>query len=462
MIDFSEQDLLAFSERATLLAASWPQIREITLHPYLEDPDFASKHKFVIVIQHSASFSGTEDGKFLEYVSGFLPKKSFSNKQYDECLIWPIGPDEPFPKQVVKDISTTLYKREGATEVEASQQQTMPHDEMSKEKSRLEQEECDRRRDEYFNGSDTRISEEKMKEMAARLLLGRKPQPPISSLTDAEIDALGSSVKFPKGLNATEEARYWWVMAREAMKSTDSVPELEQFTPETLDIPAPEHTDPEAFMRSLSIAYLSDTEVSIKVGNREPEKYTSREMGFEKKPKLWQPFIKLLQTTDHKYHVGTYSRDKDPVKNQNYNKLVKQLSNFSKLFLSFLNDKFSVSLPMGFNVYQNMKGHEKAGTYKLKFHIVDRHEATQSTDIKMMTETEITNKIRSLSEQLQKKGNLDKDQLLQEIGHYATHATKMRWITEEQLRNMITPPDQDPSRDDAMLLAVSNVEHSDF
>jgi hypothetical protein len=333
---------------------------------------------------------------------------------------------------------------------------------MSKEKLRLEQEECNRRRDEYFNGSDTRISKKKKKEMAARLLLGRKPQPPISSLTDAEIDALGSSVKFPRGLTATEEARHWRVMARAAMKSTDSVPELEQFTPETLAIPAPGHTDPEAFMRSLSIAYLSDTEVSIKVGNREPEKCTSREMGFEKKPKLWQPFIKLLQTTDHKYHVGTYSRDKDPVKNQNYNKLVKQLSNFSKLFLSFLNHKFSVSLPMGFNVYQNMKGHEKAGTYKLKFHIVDRHEATQGTDIKMMTETEIMNKIILLSEQLQKKNNLDKDQLLQEIGHYATHATKMRWITEEQLRNMITPSDQDPSRDDAMLLAVSNRENNNF
>lgn len=461
MIDFPEQDLPNFSEIATGLAQSWPQIREITLHPYLDDPDFTSKHSFVIVIQHNGSFYGVEEGKFLEHVGGFLHKKNFSNKQYNECLIWPIGPDETFPQQAVRDVSTTLYKREGTPE-EALRQRTQPHDEMSKEKLRLEQEECDRRRDEYFNGSDTRISGKKKKEMAARLLLDRKPQPPISSLTDAEIDALGSSVKFPRGLTATEEAMHWRVMAREAMKSTDSVPELEQFAPETLDIPAPEHTDPEAFMRSLSIAYLSDTEVSIKVGNREPEKCTSREMGFEKKPKLWQPFIKLLQTTDHKYHVGTYSRDKDPVKNQNYNKLVKQLSNFSKLFLSFLNDKFSVSMPMGFNVYQNMKGHEKAGTYKLKFHIVDRHEAGQSTDIKMMTETEIINKIRSLSEQLQKKDNLDKDQLLQEIGHYATHATKMRWITEEQLRNMITPSDQDPSRDDAMLLAVSNRENNDF
>lgn len=461
MIDFPEQDLPNFSEIANGLAQSWPQIREITLHPYLDDPDFTSKHSFVIVVQHNGSFHGVEEGKFLEHVCGFLHKKNFSNNQYDEYLILPIGPDEPFPQQAVRDVSTTLYKREGITE-EALRQRTQPHDEMSKEKLRLEQEECDRRRDEYFNGSHTRISGKKKKEMAARLLSGRKPQLPISSLTDAEIDALGSSVKFPRGLNATEEARYWRVMAREAMKSTDSVPELEQFTPGTLDIPAPENTDPEAFMRSLSIAYLSDSEVSIKVGNREPEKCTSREMGFEKKPKLWQPFIKLLQTTDHKYHVGTYSRDKDPVKNQNYNKLVKQLSNFSKLFLSFLNDKFSVSLPMGFNVYQNMKGHEKAGTYKLKFHIVDRHEDTQSTDIKMMTETEIINKIRSLSEQLQKKDNLDKDQLLQEIGHYATHATKMRWITEEQLRNMITPPDADPSRDDAMLLAVSNRENNGF
>ena len=208
MIDFPEQDLPAFSERATVLAASWPQIQEITLHPFIEDPDFTSEHKFVIVIQHNSSFSDTEEGKFLEHVSDFLPKKTFSSKQYHECLIWPIGPDEPFPQHAVGDVSTTLYKREGTTE-EALRQRTQPRDEMLNEKLRLEQEECDRSRDEYFNGSDTRISKKKKKEMAARLLLGRKPEPPITSLTDAEIDALGSSIKLPRGLTATEEARYW-------------------------------------------------------------------------------------------------------------------------------------------------------------------------------------------------------------------------------------------------------------
>ena len=362
MIDFPEQNLPNFSERATVLAASWPQIREITLHPYLEDPDFTSKHRFVIVIQHNASFSGTEEGKFLEYVSGFLPKKAFSNKQYDECLIWPIGPDEPFPQQAVRDVSTTLYKREGTTE-ESLRQRTQPHDEMSKEKLRLEQKECDRRRDEYFNGSDTRISGKKKKKMAARLLLDRKPQPPISSLTDAEIDALGSSVKFPRGLTATEEARHWRVMAREAMKSTDSVPELEPFTPETsyrpTPTPAPEQTDPDTFIRSLQVSYLDNTEIKIQYKGKWMN-YTCQSIGFrDSKTKAWETFLKILKDENNVYRLGpahSFNKElKQKARANEYDRRLKLFQLINKKLISFLTQQYkqyNVSFPPGFKLYE--------------------------------------------------------------------------------------------------------------
>ena len=367
MIDFPEQDLAAFSERATVLAASWPQIREITLNPYLEDPDFTSEHKFVIVIQHNASFSGTEEGKFLEHLSDFLSKKTFSNKQYHECLIWPIGPDEPFPQHAVRDVSKTLYKREGTTE-EALRQRTQPDDKMLKEKLRLEQEECDRRRDEYFKGSDIRISKKKKKEMATRLLLGRKPQPPISSLTDAEIGALRSSVKFPRGLTATEEARYWRVMARAAMESTDSMPELEQFTPETLVIPAPGHTDPEAFIRSLSVAYLSDTEVSIKVGTKKSKTYSHEDLGYKREnTKEWLALIQILKSKDHLFHVGV-AHGKGGQRNKTYDAKRKTLREISKKFVQFLNKVYNQPLPVNFQIFERIKS-DRSGTYGPKFTI---------------------------------------------------------------------------------------------
>jgi len=230
MTDFSELNLDTLSSRATVLATSWPQIREITLHPYLDDPDFTSKHSFVIVIQHNASFHAVEEGKFLEHVGGFLPKKSISNKQYDECLIWPIGPDEPFPEQAVKDVSTTLYKREGTTEDEVLSEET-PEE---KQRKKLEEQRiCDKERDECFGRrakgtpKERQRREEKEKEMAARLLLGRKP---VESAYGPNLDA---------PMTAEEEARYWKENAREAMKPSEKSaclvpePKLEPTLPQT-------------------------------------------------------------------------------------------------------------------------------------------------------------------------------------------------------------------------------------
>lgn len=442
MIDFPEQDLPAFSERAIVLAASWPQIREITLHPYLEDHDFTSKHRFVIVIQHNASFSGTEEGKFFEHVSDFLSKKNFSSELYHECIIWPIGPDEPFPQHAVGGVSATLYKREGTTE-EALRQRTQPHGEMLKMKLRLEQEEYDRRRDEYFNGSDTWISEKKKKEMAAHLLLGRKPQPPISSLTDAEIDELGSSVKFPRGLTATEEARCWRVMAREPMKSTDQVPELEKLTPETLVIPAQEHTDPEVFVRSLSVSYLSDTEVSIKVGTKKSKTHSHEDLGYDREnTKAWLTLIQILKSPDHLYHVGR-AHGKGRQRSKTYDANRKILREISKKFVQFLNKVYNQPLPVNFQIFERIKS-DRSGTYGPKFSIptfsADHADYNSYSQYDLMAEIE---KLKDEMIPLMHRGNKaseDKLQLMKEQMEAAVMvAVHKKWLGPNRAASFLNP-----------------------
>ena len=394
MIDFPEQDLPNFAEIATGLAQSWPQIREITLHPYLDDPDFTSKHSFVIVIQHNGSFHDVEEGKFLEHVCGFLRKKNFSNKQYDECLIWPIGPDESFPGQAVKDVSTTLYKREGTTGDEALRQRTQPHDEMWEERVRLEQEECDRNRDKYFEGSDTRISEENKKEMADRLLLGRKPQPPISSMSPAEINEMRARMSQPplsaeilKEMTATEEAPHWRIMAKQAMKPTDSLSELEPFTPETPDrptsTPAPKHTDIDTFIRSLQVSYLDNTTIKIQYKGKRID-YTCQSIGFrDSKTKGWVTFLKILEDENNLYRLGPahfFNKTlKQRVRAKEYDSRLKLLKLMNEKLISFLTQQYNVSFPPDFKLYEPQPD-KGPGVYSFIFKIPSHKPSYKTKD----------------------------------------------------------------------------------
>jgi hypothetical protein len=221
--------------------------------------------------------------------------------------------------------------------------------------------------------------------------------------------------------------------------------------------------DQESFIRSLQVSYVSNTEISIRGGGKDAKVYTCGKMGFKEDSKTWQLFMKVLHSPDHKYRVGIYSANKDPIQNRNYNKLVKQLSNFSKKFISFLNDEYSASLPESFNVFENRKGYDRSGTYQPIFQIVDKPDTIQSSDIKNMSEKETIKKLEALSEQRKHEKDVsERDRLLIEIGNYAEHAKKKGWITtKEQLQNLLPPPDEDASTEDAMSLAepVEDIEN---
>ena len=216
----------------------------------------------------------------------------------------------------------------------------------------------------------------------------------------------------------------------------------------------PNIADAEAFIKKVAISYISDTDVSIKAGGKEAKIFSCENIGFKQSEKTWLMFIKVLQDSDHKYHVGIYSQDKNPIKNRNYNSLMKRPVNFSKKFVSFLNETYKTALPEDLNVFKNIKGRERAGTYEPKFLIINKLDIANHEDIKKMSKEEVLKKIQTLADQRQREKDKSlKENLLWEIGKCAEHAKKRDWITEKQLQEMISNPDEAISSDDLLIQA---------
>lgn len=215
--------------------------------------------------------------------------------------------------------------------------------------------------------------------------------------------------------------------------------------------PAPQtepQLDPEELIKSIAVSYLSDTEVIIKFKNNRIEASYDK-IGFKEKSKPWMMFIKIL--CNGKYNVGSYAKDNDVVKNRQYNAERKLFSNFSKKFIPFINNQFSLNIPSGFNVFQNMKGFDHYGTYEPKFKIFDHSELKQKADIKNLSQKDTLYKIKELCQKNKRAIDVtSKEQILVEIGLYAEHAYNNKWITQKDLHNWLLMDDAEPSDYDAM------------
>ena len=236
-------------------------------------------------------------------------------------------------------------------------------------------------------------------------------------------------------------------------------------------------TDFDEFFDNLWISFVKETtKIRITGPNLGLREFTCEDMGFKVNAQTWKPFIEVLTNSDNYYHADIYDLNKNPDNIKHYNAQLKQLSNFSLKFVSFLNSKYHLSLPEKRNVFTNIKEFEGAGTYKTVFHvgdycknidkpvrlIGDDHDAVQNTDIKNMTREETIQKIETLTSQIKRDGNECESKQyfrLQEVSRYAEHARKKRWISDEQLRKIITSPDQDAPPQDAMSGAEQLNEH---
>lgn len=208
----------------------------------------------------------------------------------------------------------------------------------------------------------------------------------------------------------------------------------------------------DAFIRSLQVSCVRDTEISIKVGDSDAKNYTCVEMGFKSSENGWKLLMEVLEDRDHLFDAGTYSKDKIPEKNKRYNQRQKWIPQFTKKFINFLNKRYNARIPDNTKLLENQKNKNRDGLYKPIFQVAFNG-AIHCTDIKNMSKEETINKLKNLHKQLKgEKNSFKKDSLLKEIGDYAEHAKKNEWITWKQLQNLISPPDEDASAEDAMSL----------
>jgi len=237
------------------------------------------------------------------------------------------------------------------------------------------------------------------------------------------------------------------VRKKEALEGDEEITLTPTPAPQTIPL---SNAEAEEFIKSMAISYLSDTEVIIKVDNKVITA-SCDDMDFKSTSKPWAMFIKMLQDPKKKYNVGIYDKNKNPTKIKNYNASMQLFPNFSKKFVAFINNQFSVTLPIGFNVFKNMKGIDHAGTYTPKFDIFDHRKLKQQKDIKSLSKEDTLKKLDALSKRRNReKDKNEKDNLLVEIGNLAEHAKRNGWLTLEELRNLISLPDSAPSDTDAM------------
>lgn len=211
----------------------------------------------------------------------------------------------------------------------------------------------------------------------------------------------------------------------------------------------------EEFIRSIEIAYLSDTEVMIRRGNQE-EKVSCDNIGLKATSKPWVMFISILQDRMNQYYVGLHDKKKNPDNLKDYRCKMQLFPNFSKKLIPLINDKFSVSLESNFNVFKNMKNQEHAGIYKPKFLVYEYTKPNRQADIKSLSREATLEKLDTSFEQYKReKDNSGKDRLLIEIRNLAAHAKQNSWkMTGKQTQSFLdTIGDDSFSDTDAMGIA---------
>lgn len=206
------------------------------------------------------------------------------------------------------------------------------------------------------------------------------------------------------------------------------------------------HEDPESFIRSLQVSYVSDTEIKISGGGKKAITYGMKELGFIKdKSKIWKEFIKILTSRDHFYHVGI-ARGANREMKKSYGVNRKVLVEINKRLGPFLNKTYQLQQTVKYNVYELIPNKKEApGTYRFKFQIKNNSDA----DIKLfktLPKDQLLQNIERLSEQygiLSNEGDEDAEvkinKILDQLSSAIIVAVKNEWITQTKAENYLNP-----------------------
>lgn len=198
--------------------------------------------------------------------------------------------------------------------------------------------------------------------------------------------------------------------------------------------------DHEEFIRSLEISYVSDTEIKIRGGGNKSKIYGMKDLGFLKeKSKAWNAFILILNSKDHRYHVGAAHGAKRKRKTS-YDIGQKVLFELNKKFVPFFNKIYPLQLPEKYKVYELIPGKTEApGTYRFKFQIKTNHDAAMES-FNVLPKDQLLQKIGEISEEykkLSKRGSKEAETQLEGIkGNLYSAveiALKKEWLTRNRV-----------------------------
>ncbi|MCX5847724.1 MAG: hypothetical protein NTW12_15435 [Deltaproteobacteria bacterium] len=205
----------------------------------------------------------------------------------------------------------------------------------------------------------------------------------------------------------------------------------------------PEQTDPETFIRSVSISYLSDTEVSVKIGTKGPKTYSYNDLRFQREnTKAWRALIEILQSSDHLYHVGV-AHGAGKARNKTYDANRQKLGEISKKFVSFLNETCKPQLPDDFKIFK-IKKDVRPGTYEPKFIVSNR--STEDARYDSYSKDGLITEIEDLSLRkaaLEKRGDKDSEnklyQIVDKLNAAIIIAIDKKWLERHRAESYLNP-----------------------
>jgi len=165
--------------------------------------------------------------------------------------------------------------------------------------------------------------------------------------------------------------------------------------------PAPEQLTQEqgqTFIKSLSMAYISDTEISIKSGDKRARKRDKEKLGFCKagKAKIWNAFIKVFKSENYYFNLN----ETDAMSKDSARQYLKEINN--KL-ITFLNKEYKVKFPDGFKLYEKVES-EGPGIYQFKF-AIDEYIYADIEEFKKLSDEDLLSQIKILSIKFKKANN---------------------------------------------------------
>ncbi len=199
----------------------------------------------------------------------------------------------------------------------------------------------------------------------------------------------------------------------------------------------------QTFIKSLSMAYISETEISIKSGDKKVRKRDKGKLGFNKegKAKIWNAFIKVFKSKNHYFNLNeTDATSKDSAR--------KYLAEINNKLITFLNKEYRVKISDGFKLYEKVQS-EGPGIYQFKF-AIDEYIYADKEEFNKLSDEELLSKFKALAIKFKKANNSagkDADPRTNKIQDKLLTAVKVvrdrKLLDEIDIRIIINPNQQE-------------------